>query len=385
MIAEQWNQQDRQFMAQAIKLARRGLGKVEPNPAVGAVIVKKDEILGQGYHHYFGGPHAEVDALYDLQKQYGRDASGATLYVTLEPCCHFGKTPPCTQAIIRAGIKRVVVAAVDPSAKVAGKGIAELEAAGIEVQTGLFASEAEKINAWFFKFHRKKRPWVLAKWAQTLDGKLAARTGHAKWITGPQARQEAHRIRQSCQAVVVGIGTVLADDPELTVRLPDKNITKGLSRIPNRVILDSGLRIKTTSKLVQTAEEVPTWVFTSDLAGKKKIDALRKKGVHVEILPVDTSGKLSLPAFLKFAARQDWPRVMVEGGPALLASFLAENLVDEIHLFQSGMLALDEKAYQLNGQSFTRVDQFINNYHFVSSEKIGDDITIVLKKINRKA
>jgi len=157
-----------------------------------------------------------------------------------------------------------------------------------------------------------------------------------------------------------------------------------MSRIPNRVVLESGLRIKTTSKLVPTAEEVPTWVCTSDLAGKQTIETLRKKGVHVEILPVDTSGKLSLPAFLKFAARQDWPRVMVEGGPALLASFLAENFVDEIHLFQSSLLALDEKACQLNGQSFPRVDQFINNYHFVSSEKIGDDIMIVLNKINMK-
>jgi diaminohydroxyphosphoribosylaminopyrimidine deaminase/5-amino-6-(5-phosphoribosylamino)uracil reductase len=375
----QWSQQDRRFMARALELARQGLGQVEPNPAVGAVLVRGGQIIGQGYHHQFGGPHAEVDAL-ENARQNGENPKNATLYVTLEPCCHFGKTPPCTQAIIEAGVGKVIVASVDPSAKVAGKGIAALQSAGIDVQAGLMSDEAETLNGWFFKFHREHRPWVIAKWAQTLDGKLAARTGHSQWISGPEARREAHKLRQTCQAVVVGIGTALADDPSLTVRLESQEYESAGPRVPNRVVLDAKLCLPISAKLVQTAGEAPTWIFTSDRADQCKVDALRKMGVHVATLPESAAGRLSLPAFLKLAADEGWARVMVEGGAALLSAFFAENMVDEIRVFQTGMLALDDQAHQLHGLENPRVDDFLKMFRFESADRVGNDVMLTLRR-----
>jgi diaminohydroxyphosphoribosylaminopyrimidine deaminase/5-amino-6-(5-phosphoribosylamino)uracil reductase len=379
---DEWNEQDRSSMAMALDLARKGLGNVEPNPAVGAVLTRNDKIIGQGYHHFFGGPHAEVDAIRDAQAR-GESTRDATLYVTLEPCCHFGKTPPCTQAVIAAGVKRVVVAAMDPSDKVAGKGIAALQSAGIEVQAGLMADQAEALNAWFFKFHRHHQPWVICKWAQTLDGKLAARTGHSKWITGPEARLEAHRLRQTCQAIVVGIGTALADDPELTVRLENRNsnYSQIMARVPDRVVMDAGLRVEISSKLVQSAKVTPTWVFTSNKADKTKIEMLENLGVHVVVLTTLDSGQLNLAEFLSFAADRGWARVMVEGGAKLLSSFLTAHLADELVVFQSPSLAMDEQARQLGGQANFKADDFLRNFKFQRISQVGNDamFRLVLK------
>jgi diaminohydroxyphosphoribosylaminopyrimidine deaminase/5-amino-6-(5-phosphoribosylamino)uracil reductase len=379
MSSELWNELDRSSMAMALDLARRGLGHVEPNPAVGAVLVKNNKIIAGGYHHFFGGPHAEVDAIRDAQTR-GESTQGATLYVTLEPCCHFGKNPPCTQAVIAAGIKRVVVAATDPSAKVGGKGIAALQQANIEVQTGLMADEAEAMNPWFFKFHRRNLPWVICKWAQTLDGKLAARTGHSKWITGSEARQEAHRIRQTCQAVVVGIGTALADDPELTVRLENNDPERPV-RVPNRVVFDPKLRIEVSSKLVQSAGLTPTWVFTAENAEKLSIQLLEEFGVHVVTLSTTAQGQLSLADFLSFAADHGWARIMVEGGAKLLSSFLIANLVDELAVFQSASLALDDQCRQLGGLECFKASDFLQNFQFQNISLVGKDamLRLVLK------
>lgn len=386
MADPSWNEQDQSSMAMALNLARKGLGCVEPNPAVGAVLVRNNQIIGRGYHHFFGGPHAEVDAIQDARAQ-GESIRGATLYVTLEPCCHFGKTPPCTQAIIDAGIKRVVIGAMDPSAKVGGKGIAALKNADIEVQTGLMADEAESLNPWFFKFHRKNTPWVICKWAQTLDGKLAARSGHSKWITGPEARREAHRIRQTCQAIVVGIGTALADDPELTVRL-DSNSDGDIhapqagaprdGRVLNRVVFDSDLRIDIGSKLVQTARQMPVWVFTAQNTEKSKIETLEKFGVHVVMMPTAQQGRLSLSDFLSFAADQGWARIMVEGGATLIRSFLIASIVDELAVFQSEALAMDDQAKQFSGSDALKADNFLQNFKFQSALLVGNDVLLRL-------
>jgi len=362
-------------MAGALKLARRGLGRVEPNPAVGAVLVRNDKIIGRGYHRFFGAPHAEVTALRDA-KAKGHSAKGATLYVTLEPCCHWGKTPPCTDTVIAAGIKKVIAATLDPSKKVAGKGVDALKKAGIEVQVGILADEAKKLNKWFFKFHQKHHPWIICKWAQTLDGKLAARSGHSKWISSDSSRREAHKIRHSCQAIIVGVETVLADDPQLTARL--KNVSQLPAGPPNRVVLDTKLRTPVSSQLVQTANKIPTWIFTSCLAGKARTEVFKNKGVKIIILPIGKNGLIDIKSFLKFAARQGWARIMVEGGAKLLSSFILSKLADELVLFQSSALALDDQAVQFRGQTTFQVNNFLKRYKFHSVSKAGGDLILRL-------
>jgi len=270
---------------------------------------------------------------------------------------------------------------------VGGKGIAALKNADIEVQTGLMADEAEALNPWFFKFHRKNTPWVICKWAQTLDGKLAARSGHSKWITGPEARREAHRIRQTCQAIVVGIGTALADDPELTVRL-DSNSDGDIhapqagaprdGRVLNRVVFDSDLRIDIGSKLVQTARQMPVWVFTAQNTEKSKIETLEKFGVHVVMMPTAQQGRLSLSDFLSFAADQGWARIMVEGGATLIRSFLIASIVDELAVFQSEALAMDDQAKQFSGSDALKADNFLQNFKFQSALLVGNDVLLRL-------
>jgi diaminohydroxyphosphoribosylaminopyrimidine deaminase/5-amino-6-(5-phosphoribosylamino)uracil reductase len=256
---------DEGYMQMALRLAWRGIGNVEPNPAVGCVIVKGNKIIGKGWHRKFGGPHAEINALKNCKKS----PRGATMYVTLEPCCHFDKTPPCTNAIIKAGIKKVVAATKDPTKKVNGKGFKILKIAGIEVKTGIYKKEAQLLNAPFFKFAKTKKPWVIIKWAQSKDGFLA-RTGQkrpphrrrVKWITNSKSRKDAQRLRKRAQAILVGINTVLADDPMLTAR-PDTG------KQPLRVVLDSQLKIPLNCNLIKTVKKTPVVVFTTQKNNKK--------------------------------------------------------------------------------------------------------------------
>jgi diaminohydroxyphosphoribosylaminopyrimidine deaminase/5-amino-6-(5-phosphoribosylamino)uracil reductase len=370
-----WTVNDRTFMTLALDLAKKGAGQVEPNPAVGAVIVKNGKIIGQGYHHVYGAAHAEVDAIRNA-RSHARNLANSTLYVTLEPCCHWGKTPPCTNAVIAAGIKKVIAAVRDPSKKVAGKGLDILKKAGIEVSDGLMSQEAQNLNAWFFKFHQTGRPWVICKWAQTLDGKLSARTGHSQWISCEKSREESHRIRKTCQAIVVGVETVLADDPSLPVRLgPDSSLPAGP---PCRIVLDSRLRIPLKSNLVKTAGEVPTWVITTSKAKKSTIERLTSFGVHVKVLPADSHGRINLKKFLTFAANQGWARVFVEGGAGVLSSFLSQHLADELVIFQAPALALDEQAVQFKGLSPLKAASFLRDFQFQSVAKIGDDVILRL-------
>ncbi|HAL44449.1 MAG TPA: bifunctional diaminohydroxyphosphoribosylaminopyrimidine deaminase/5-amino-6-(5-phosphoribosylamino)uracil reductase RibD [Phycisphaerales bacterium] len=283
------------YMRMALAIAAKGRGRVEPNPMVGAVIVKNGKIIGKGYHERFGGPHAEINAL----KNCKVSPEGATLYVTLEPCCHFGKTPPCTDAVIKAGIKKVVAAVQDPTKKVAGKGFKILKKAGIEVVCGVCEKEAKELNAPFFKFAKTKKPYVIVKWAQSKDGFLA-RSDNKRWISNAACRKDVQNIRRRVQAVLVGINTVLADNPMLTVR-PDNG------RQPVRIVLGKESKLPQDCNLIKTAKKWPVYVFN----GRNLNNVLNRLG------------------------KMNVQQVLAEGGAKVISSFLKENLADEIIVYTS--------------------------------------------------
>jgi diaminohydroxyphosphoribosylaminopyrimidine deaminase/5-amino-6-(5-phosphoribosylamino)uracil reductase len=312
-------------MQLALSLGRRGLGRTWPNPAVGAVIVKDGVIVGRGWTQPGGRPHAETEAL----KRAGKAAQGATLYVTLEPCSHHGKTPPCADAIIKAGIARVVSALDDVNPQVAGQGYARLRERGIVVETGLGAEEAARDHAGHSRRMREARPQVLLKLAASSDGKAGLAGRKPVGITGEAARQRVHQMRAEADAILAGIGTVLSDDPHLTCRLPGM-----FARSPVRVILDARLRIPLSTAIVGTAREVPVWVFGGSGASPVAEDILKAKGVEVFRVEAE-DGRLDLPAVLKTLADRGVTRLMVEGGPTVAAAFLAAGLVDQAALFRS--------------------------------------------------
>ncbi|KUK12985.1 MAG: Riboflavin biosynthesis protein RibD [Moorella sp. 60_41] len=308
-------------MRRALELARKGLGRTSPNPAVGAVVVRDGEIVGEGYHERAGTPHAEAHALREARDR----ARGSTLYVTLEPCCHHGKTPPCTEAIIGAGIKKVVAAMVDPNPKVAGRGLRRLQEAGVEVEVGLLEKEARRLNEAFIKYITTGLPWVTLKMALTLDGKIATRTGAARWITCEESRRRVHELRNTYDAVLVGIGTVLADDPQLTARLPG-------GRDPVRVILDSRLRLPLDARLVNVKSGAPTVVATTEEAPRERREELVRAGIEVMTLPAE-EGRVSWPALLEGLARRRIISVLIEGGAEVNGSALAHGVVDRVIAF----------------------------------------------------
>ncbi len=312
---------DVEFMRQALHLAERGRGHVEPNPLVGAVVVREGRVVGSGWHQRFGGPHAEVFAL----EEAGEAARGGTLYVTLEPCCHFGKTPPCTDAILRAGVKRVVAAMSDPFPEVRGKGIALLREHGISVEVGCLADEAEELNAPYLKLVRTGRPYVIAKWAMSLDGRIATVTGDARWISGEESRRKVHEVRGKVDGILIGIGTALADDPLLTARPHGP-------RTACRIVLDNRLRLPLSSRLVQTAKEVPVLIFhepQADAASKHRLEAA---GCECVSLPT-TGRREAIDAVLDELGRRRFTQVLVEGGAEILGSFFDAGQVDETMVF----------------------------------------------------
>jgi diaminohydroxyphosphoribosylaminopyrimidine deaminase/5-amino-6-(5-phosphoribosylamino)uracil reductase len=308
-------------MARALELAARGRGAVEPNPMVGCVVAHGAEIIGEGYHRRFGGPHAEVEAL----SVAGSRAAGATLYVTLEPCCHHGKTPPCTQAILAAGIRRVVAAMSDPFPQVAGRGADELRKAGVEVEIGLDEVAAKKLNAPYLKLLRTGRPWVIAKWAMTLDGKLATTTGDSRWISSEASREVVHQLRGRVDAIVVGLGTARADDPQLTAR------PAGL-RTAVRVVVDDRAALGLDSVLVRTARESPVLVYVAAEAPDERVEQLRDAGCEVIVSPATTRAD-RLDALLDEFGDRRFTNVLVEGGTTLFGEFFDRDLVDEVHVF----------------------------------------------------
>lgn len=314
-------------MRRALELARRGEGRVEPNPMVGGVIASPGgDVVGEGWHQVCGGPHAEIVAL----AAAGDRARGATLYVTLEPCCHHGKTPPCTDAIVAAGITRVVVAAGDPFPEVAGGGLAALRAAGVAVEAGLLETEAVRLTAPFRTLISRGRPWVIAKWAASLDGRLAAAPGGDRWISSPGSLALVHELRGRVDGVLVGIGTALADDPLLTAR------PEGPRRAV-RIVVDGGARLPAESRLVGSAREWPVLVAVGPAAPVERVEALRAAGCEIWRGAEADPGR-RLEALLLELGRRRLTNLLVEGGAAVLGSLFARGLVDEIHAFTAAKI-----------------------------------------------
>lgn len=327
--ARPWSREDRSFMAAALRLAERGLGRVAPNPSVGCVVVREGRVVGRGWTQPGGRPHGETEAL----RRAGTAAKGATVYVSLEPCAHWGKTPPCTDALVAARIARAVVSCEDPDPRVSGRGLQQLRDAGIVVDVGLMAEEACDLNRGFFLRLTEKRPFVTLKLATTLDGRIATHGGESKWITGEAARARAHLLRASHDAVLVGAGTAGADDPQLDVRLP------GLaSSNPVRVLLDGRLLTPLTHKLIAEADRQPTWLFTRADAPRDRIGALRDAGVDVVTAEVDAEQRIDLKAATQTLAERGITRLLVEGGSHVAAGFLRAGLVDRLAWFQAGKL-----------------------------------------------
>jgi diaminohydroxyphosphoribosylaminopyrimidine deaminase / 5-amino-6-(5-phosphoribosylamino)uracil reductase len=311
-----------EFMRRCLDLARKGIGQVGPNPMVGCVIVRNGKIVGEGFHRQFGGPHAEIFAIVKA----GRKAHGAVLFVNLEPCAHFGKTPPCADAIIQSGIKKVVIASKDPNPLVNGKGIRRLCEAGITVKTGVLQKEAELLNEKFFKFMKTGLPFVGIKLAQTLDGRIADIAGKAKWITSKRSRKEVHRLRSEYDAVMVGAKTVFKDDPELTVRFIRR-------RNPVRVVIDGNMSLPASRKIFNT-KKTPTWLLTSNVALKKnRIKARKLVTQGVRVFTASTSRELSPESILKTLAAEGISSVLLEGGATLIAPFIRHSFADSLHLF----------------------------------------------------
>ncbi|TVR97913.1 MAG: bifunctional diaminohydroxyphosphoribosylaminopyrimidine deaminase/5-amino-6-(5-phosphoribosylamino)uracil reductase RibD [Rhodospirillales bacterium] len=311
-------------MLAAMGLARRGLGRVWPNPAVGAVVVRDGTVTGRGWTQPGGRPHAETEAL----GRAGETARGATLYVTLEPCNHVGGTPPCTQAVIAAGIRHVVVAITDPDPRVAGRGLTRLREAGLSVELGICESEAAEVNAGFFLCCTAGRPLITLKTATSLDGRIATASGESRWITGDAARREAHRLRATHDAVLIGADTALVDDPDLRCRLPGMG-----DRSPVRVVADGRLRLPLDGRVVATANEIPTRIVTRADADPDKRSALEQRGVRVIPVETDADGRLRPAAIAGALGWLGVTRVLIEGGGRLAAAFLAAGLVDRVAWF----------------------------------------------------
>lgn len=360
-------------MQHAIALARRGLGFVEPNPPVGAVVVREVageyELIAEGWHERFGGPHAEVHAL----DRAGEAARGATLFVTLEPCCHHGKTPPCSRAVIESGIAKVCVGTPDPAAHVDGGGIRELEAAGIDVTVGVEGAEAAALVAPFVMLETSGRPWVHAKWAMTLDGRIATRTGHSQWISGEESRAVVHELRARMDAVVVGAGTARTDDPSLAARLPNGATPP---RVAHRVVLDGSASLSLDSQLVRTAREVPVLVFATDAATEEKVAALVAAGVEVVRVDACESARSrpDVAVVLRDLGDRRFTNVLVEGGGQLLGSFFDAKLIDEVHVFVSPKL-IGNGPVPVDGVGLSRIPS-VPSLNRIRSERTGVDVYV---------
>ena len=362
---------DRRFMQLALMLGRRGQGRTWPNPAVGAVVVRDGVIVGRGWTQPGGRPHAEPEAL----RRAGEAAQGATLYVTLEPCSHVGKSPPCVDAIIAAGIARVVSAIEDPNPEVAGQGHAKLRAAGIKVDVGLGAEEAARDHAGHFRRVRDKRPHVILKLAVSPDDKIAA-AGHTPVaITGEAARTQVHLLRAQCDAILVGIGTVLADDPLLTCRLPGME-----ARSPVRVVLDRALRIPGTSRLVHSARETPLWVVTSELAEAAAAMKLGAAGAQVIRVATTSPPGLDVLDVLHALAVRGITRLMVEAGARVASSFVTAGLADEVWLLRGSETVGAEGVAALDALQLTAITQS-PGFKVRASESLGKDTLTVYERV----
>ncbi|GAC1438059.1 MAG: bifunctional diaminohydroxyphosphoribosylaminopyrimidine deaminase/5-amino-6-(5-phosphoribosylamino)uracil reductase RibD [Solirubrobacteraceae bacterium] len=360
---------DLAHLQRAIELAARGLGRVNPNPVVGAVVAVGERVIGEGWHKEYGGEHAEVSA---IRACGDADLSGATMYVSLEPCAHHGKTPPCTDAIVAAGIERVVVASDDPSEKASGRGLGILRDEGVEVVSAgdeALVTRARLANQGFRKHARTGRPWVLFKSAMTLDGKVATQAGDSKWISGEASRALAHRWRAEVDAVAVGIGTAIADDPQLTARV------EGVHRQPRRVVFDSLARLPLNSQLVRAAAELPLTVVVSRAAPRAETDALETAGVDV-IVATGQNEPARVCSALEQLGGRDIAAVLLEGGPHLAGAFLDAGEIDEIRLFLAPMLLGGRSARDpLEGEGVEKISEALHALT-LDCERIGENLLI---------
>lgn len=354
---------DADYMARAIRLAEHGLYTTDPNPRVGCVLVKNGQIIGEGWHRKAGGPHAEVEAL----RMAGDAARGATAYVSLEPCNHHGKTPPCSEALIAAGIVRVVAAMQDPNPRVAGAGMRRLADAGIDTHCGVLEQDAARLNRGFCHRMRSGRPWVFSKLAMSLDGRTAMASGESQWITGPDARRDVHRLRAKSSAIVTGIGTVLADDPSLTARLDDA----GEIVQPARIILDSQGRLPPNARLTDGASR--TVVLTTQAS------CSARPPVEVVTLPAGTDGRLDLNAVIDWLGREQFNEVMIEAGAILNGAFLRAGLVDEWVIYQAPVILGDGGRGMFHLPELTRM---ADRYELRLEEvrQIGRDLRLSFQK-----
>lgn len=356
---------DEKFMKLALDLAEKARGRTSPNPMVGSVIVRDGEIIGRGYHYRAGTPHAEIHAITDA----GEKAKNAVIYVSLEPCSHYGRTGPCTEAIIQAGLSRVVMAMMDPNPMVSGRGKADLEAHGIDVQTGILESEARKLNEAFIKYITIKQPFVIMKTAMSMDGKIATSSGKSKWITSRDSRRIVHQIRDEVDAIMVGIGTVMRDDPSLTARLPD-----GHGRDPVRIILDSRGRIWPEAKVLNLDSPARTIVAVTSQASQEKIDQLREQA-QVLVVP-EQNGKVSLQALMRELGQMEIMSLLLEGGAEVNASALKERIVDKVMVFIAPKLIGGADAPgPVGGSGIDELSEAVPLTD-ISLERIGEDILI---------
>ena len=378
-------------MRMALKLAQRGIGSVEPNPVVGAVIVKANQVIGRGWHKQFGGPHAEINALEDCES-LAVNPQGAVMYVTLEPCCHQGKTAPCTDAIIAAGVTKVVIATIDPSEYAAGRGVEQLRKAGIEVQIGACETQAKLLNAPFIKFAATGRCWVTLKWAQSIDGKLAyAGDNNKRWISNQQSRKDAHNLRRRAGAILVGVNTVLADDPLLTAR-PVRSLHRSSTSLPEgltsngarpakereatRIVLDNHLRIPPDCQLLTTAKETPVLILTSPetlQANPQTAEKITQMGAEV-LAYSNTQGLSNLLFLLDELNKRGIAQLLVEGGPTVITSFLKEQLADEIVIYIAPKILGAQGAADIT-KPMADLTQTVR-LRYVDTKCFGDDVRL---------
>ena len=357
---------DRRHMQSALELAAGGAGWVSPNPMVGCVIVQDGEVVGRGYHQRFGGPHAEVHAL----REAGDCARRSVLYVTLEPCCHTGKTPPCVDAILQARVGRLVVAMRDPNPRVDGGGLSRLESAGIDVTVGVCEAEARRLNEAFIKHITTRRPFVTSKSAITLDGKIATRSGASRWITGEAARAAGHRLRHNNDAILVGVGTVLQDDPQLTTRLPGQ---RGAN--PLRIVVDSTLRLAPMAQVADVAQDRRSLIATTDQATDAKARALQERGVEVIRLPACGDGRVNLDALCTVLGERGVASVLVEGGAVLTAALIKQRLVDKMVLFVAPKI-IGSDGISVFGPCGVDTMEQVLSLRDLTSRQIGDDVML---------
>lgn len=359
-------------MKKALKLAKKGEGYVNPNPLVGALIVKDGEIIGQGYHEFFGGNHAEINAINSAIK----DVEGATIYVTLEPCCHYGKTPPCVEAIIKNKFKRVVVGTVDPNPLVSGKGVRILKESGIDVEVGVLEEECLRLNEIFNFYIEKNKPFVAIKWGMTLDGKIATKDFNSKWITNEKSREFVHGLRKKYSSIMVGINTVLKDNPDLRCRLNENEVkNKRLKRNHFRVILDSKLRIPLSAEVLKNQDESKTLVFTTNQKDKEKYFSL--KNIGIEVLEVDSyKGRINIDEVLDILKRKNIDSILIEGGGNLNFSFLEKRKVNKVYAFVAPKVFGGSNALSpVEGEGVSKVCEAFE-FKKVSLKTFNNDVLI---------